>query len=319
MRALSHAILAPNPHNRQPWLVELKGDDTVILLRDETRDLPETDPYNRQIFIGLGCFLEQLTIAASADGYALATTLFPEGETGPVAIAKFTQGGTADPLAQHILTRHCDKGPYSDHPIPATAVTALSSFATIITEPTKVANIQSLSWDAFKVETFTPRTLKESVDLMRAGKREINANPDGIELQGALFDLGRISDFITNDLLMDTNHPTFQGVLDEYDTTLHATPAYAVINTDGNTRTDQITAGRQWLRLQLTATANGLGMQPISQALQEYPEMADLYAKAHQMLARDGQTVQMLGRLGYGTSAIKTPRWPLETRLINET
>ena len=25
-RALSYAILAPNPHNRQPWLVDLKSD-----------------------------------------------------------------------------------------------------------------------------------------------------------------------------------------------------------------------------------------------------------------------------------------------------
>ena len=33
-RALSYAILAPNPHNRQPWLVDLSEKDTVVLYRD---------------------------------------------------------------------------------------------------------------------------------------------------------------------------------------------------------------------------------------------------------------------------------------------
>eukprot|EP01031_Cornospumella_fuschlensis_P021307 gene21307-26110_t len=56
-RALSYAILAPNPHNRQPWLVDLGVKDQVTLYVDTTRLLPETDPHNRQITIGLGCFI----------------------------------------------------------------------------------------------------------------------------------------------------------------------------------------------------------------------------------------------------------------------
>ena len=53
-RALSYAILAPNPHNRQPWQVDLSQDDRIILFADTDRLLPHTDPYNRQITIGLG-------------------------------------------------------------------------------------------------------------------------------------------------------------------------------------------------------------------------------------------------------------------------
>ncbi|MEL7184492.1 MAG: twin-arginine translocation pathway signal protein, partial [Pseudomonadota bacterium] len=29
LRALSWGLLAPNPHNRQPWQAELRGTDTV--------------------------------------------------------------------------------------------------------------------------------------------------------------------------------------------------------------------------------------------------------------------------------------------------
>ena len=96
-----------------------------------------------------------------------------------------------------------------------------------------------------------------------------------------------------------------------------ATPAYAVITTDGNSRTNQIDAGRRWLRLNLETTRRGMALHPISQSLQEYPEMADLYDQAHATLARPGETVQMLGRLGYGPKTQPSPRWPLEKKLLN--
>ena len=98
---------------------------------------------------------------------------------------------------------------------------------------------------------------------------------------------------------------------------LNATPAYAVLRTPSNSREDQIDAGRRWLRLNLTTTELGLALHPVSQALQEYPEMKMYRDTAHQMLARPGETVQMLGRLGYGPNVTATPRWPLEAKVID--
>ena len=46
-------------------------------------------------------------------------------------------------------------------------------------------------------------------------------------------------------------------------------------------------------------------------------EMAAHYKATHEMLAKPGETVQMLGRLGYGPETPFTPRWPLETRILN--
>ncbi|MEO1612027.1 MAG: twin-arginine translocation signal domain-containing protein, partial [Pseudomonadota bacterium] len=53
MRALSYAILAPNPHNRQPWMVDLSVADQVTIWRDKAKNLPETDPFDRQLTIGM--------------------------------------------------------------------------------------------------------------------------------------------------------------------------------------------------------------------------------------------------------------------------
>ena len=70
------------------------------------------------------------------------------------------------------------------------------------------------------------------------------------------------------------------------------------------------------MRVALQATANGLAMQPMSQALQEYPEMEQYYETVHTWLT-DGpdERVQMLVRLGYAKAVGPAPRWPLDTRL----
>ncbi len=43
-RLLAYAILAPNPHNMQPWIVDLQTPGQIDLYCDRTRLLPQTDP-----------------------------------------------------------------------------------------------------------------------------------------------------------------------------------------------------------------------------------------------------------------------------------
>ncbi|WP_246660502.1 twin-arginine translocation pathway signal protein [Nitratireductor sp. XY-223] len=315
--ALSYAILAPNPHNRQPWLVELKGADTVILHRDMARDLPETDPHSRQLTIGLGCFLELMAIAASQTGHAVDLDVFPDGEDGPVAVARFREGADADPLFAHALERRSCKEPYSDQQVPADLVARLKPLADIRTDPQEVAAIRDLTWKAWETEAFTPRTMQESVDLMRFGKSEINANPDGIDLGGPFLEALMLAGVLSREAQSDPESAGFKEGVRIYREMLHATPAYAVVTTPGNSRADQIDAGRRWLRLNLTTTALGLSLHPVSQALQEFAEMKPHYDEAHRLLADTGHTVQMLGRLGFGPAVQPSPRWPLETRIID--
>jgi len=315
--ALSYAILAPNPHNLQPWMIDLADPDTVILYRDPDRELPHTDPFSRQITIGLGCFLEQLKIAATLTGHQVELDLFPAGEQGPVAIARFIKGAKIDPLAAQMMDRRSCKEPFEMVPIEPGKVTELADYATIISDSKTVDQIRKLSWDGWMIEAETPRTLKESVDLMRLGKAEINANPDGIDLGGPMLETLMLMGVLTREANLDPDSQASRSAFAIYSEMLAATPAYAVLTSAANDRGSQIETGAAWLRLNLKTTELGLSLHPISQALQEYPEMAEIYAQMHALLAGDGETVQMLGRLGYGPVVGETPRWPLEAKLIN--
>ena len=315
--ALSYAILAPNPHNIQPWLIELQGSDRVLIHRDKTRELPETDPFHRQLFIGLGAFLETMVIAASANGYAVDLQMLPNGDEGPVATARFQSGARADPLATQILNRHSTKTAYEPRSLSDAHKAALKGMADFYYDAETVQPIIDMTKRAFEIEVLTPHTYKESVDLMRIGKAEINANPDGIEMRDPFFEILRRTGIMTPEMLMDTEHFGFQGYLASYLDMLDATPHFAVLTTPTNTRLDQLDTGRRLMRLYLKTTELGVGLHPVSQALQEYPEMASEYTLAHELLAPKGHTVQMLLRLGYGEGAVATPRWGLETRILN--
>jgi hypothetical protein len=315
--ALSFALLAPNPHNRQPWQVDLSKPDQAIIWRDKERDLPHTDPFSRQLTIGMGCFLELLKISASQSGHMVDFDIFPNGEEGPVAIATFTEGVDGDPLFAHVMDRRSCKEPFEDKPVSAEALAALADYAVLYHDSEMVENLKTLTWEAWKTETNLPRTLKESVDLFRIGKTEINANPDGIDLGGPFLETLSVLGILTREANLDPNSAAFAEGVRMYEAMLMATPAYAVLKTNSNSRLDQIDAGARWLRLNLMTTSLGLALQPVSQALQEFPEMREHYQMAHSLLAKPGETVQMLGRLGYGPQTGRTPRWPLETRLIN--
>ena len=315
-QALSYAILAPNPHNRQPWLVDLSKPEAVTIYRDKVKNLPETDPYDRQLTIGMGCFLEQMAIAASQTGHSVDFELFPGDDNGPVAIARFSQGARPDPLFAQILSRRSCKEPFEDRTPDISP--QLHALADIHTDPGLVAKLRKLTWDSWMVEATTYRTMKESTDLFRLGKVEIEANPDGIDFSGPFFETLILTGMLTREGSLDPESTEFAQGAQIYETMLMATPAYAVIRTRGNSREAQIAAGRRWLRLNLTTTGLGLALHPVSQALQEYPEMARHYSAAHELLAEKGETVQMLGRLGYGPEVPVTPRWPLEAKVLND-
>lgn len=315
-RALSYAILAPSAHNLQPWLADLRQPGRVTILRDPDRTLPETDPYDRQLTISMGCFLELLVMAAAEGGHAAGLDLFPDGEDGPVAIVRFEPGGVPDPLFRHVLDRRSCKEPFEERPVPADAVRQLSAHARIVDEPELVRSLTGLAWTAWQVEARTPRTLKSTVEWMRFGKAEIEASPDGIALSGAMLEGLMAVGGLDRAALLDRDSVAFDAMMRLQERVLKATPAFAVVITPGNARLDQIEAGRRWLRLNLAATALGLGLHPVSQTLQEYRELSVHRRRVHELLAELGQAVQMLGRLGFAPPVPPAPRWPLERRVV---
>lgn len=324
---LSRAILAPNPHNRQPWLFRLTGPDSVLVSCDLDRRLPETDPFDRQITIGFGCMAELAVIAASALGRAVTVRPFPEGvpagrlDRRPVLALELGKPGTAgrDPLEAHTLTRRSTKRPFDMARIPAAAdlaiLVASSSSAVVTADPARVAQIRDIAWRAWLVEAETPRTFRESVDLMRIGSVEIDRNPDGISLGGPLVEGLAAIGQISRESMVDPASTGFKAGVDRYRTMIAATPAFFWIGSGQEGLANALSVGRAYLRANLAATSRGLAMHPISQALQEFPEMRAL--RTEMATALGVRYPDMLARIGYAEPPGPSPRWPLSSRLVS--
>lgn len=333
---LSYALLAPNAHNLQPWLVDLSLADTVRLYVDPTRLLPETDPFSRQILISHGCFLEIMIIAASHLGYRVTVDYFPDGEFNPdhidhrpVAHCRFYYDPTivTDPLFSQILLRRSNKEPYGMQvlePGHALALPAcidhMSDMTTqISTDRDVTQKLRALTAKAVEIEMQTPRTHLESVALTRLGSREIANHRDGIDLHGPMIWWGKSLGLFSHEKFITPGSIAYNSGLDYALGWAASTPAFGFLVSRDNSRSSQVRSGQAYLRLNLQATALGVAMHPVSQLLQEYPEMQELQNEFLAMIPKQAaEHVQMLFRLGYAKPVPPSPRRAL-TELVMPT
>lgn len=321
---MAHAILAPNPHNRQPWLVDLSEPDTITVSLDTERLLPHTDPYGRQMMIGTGAMLGLLELAAIQQGYS-ATVSYAGNQaidrlpgSEPLVRVEFTPLSQSPPpmqaaLFEQIPNRHTERGNYNPaRPVPTEfqenlpALLNGSSEGRIIsvTDDAELFKMFSeLVKRAWYTELATPATMMESMNLFRVGAAEINQHRDGIVIDSYfLVMLDKLG-------LFDRSKPisiesrAFRRQIEDFNTATDSTPAFYVQTSSDNTRMSQIEAGVSYVKTQLYAAKLGLTMHPLSQGLQEYPEVKSVYTQMHRLINGDnqssGQTVQMLTRIGY--------------------
>lgn len=319
---LAHALLAPNPHNLQPWIADLREAGRIHLNCDGERLLPETDPFGRQILIGCGAFLELAVIAAAQRGVSAKVELFPNGAPADRELPKGSRVATlvlgepgsapADPLFAQIVRRHTRKSAYAnDRALPETLLRRWDETATrfglrsgVATGAAAMDPIRRITREAYEIEATTARTWLESARVMRIGPGAIAANPDGISLNSPMVRALHTVGLFDPMEVPVKGTSSLQRVMDRW-VPFETASGFLWLASPDNTRVTQVASGRAYVRAHLLATAAGVDMHPLSQALQEFPEMRGPREALHQTLGLTtaGQTLQMLSRVGFATEA----------------
>ena len=334
--ALAHAILAPNSHNRQPWIADLREANAITLHVDRERLLPETDPWFRQIVVSQGTFIESLVIALRERGIDPQVELFPQGAFAPRTlddrpVARITwdpnmPAPAKDPLFSQILRRHTAKVDYdTSRPVDATTIAALARSQRdtqvrfgATADSQRLDALRELCWQSARAELLTPRTVMESIRLVRVGPQEIARHRDGIAINSLMT---RVIDAVG---AFDRTQPPAEGsqaykqMMSRFEGHSRSAMGFVWLSTDtarhaaaNTTRHAEVQAGRAYMRLQLKATELGLQMHPMSQAAQEFAEMKPHFDKLHRLLVdrpAHEETVQMFCRIGYCADQEHTPR-----------
>jgi hypothetical protein len=316
--------------------VDLRTPGEIVLRCDRTRLLPETDPFGRQILMSHGTFLELLDLAARERGQRAEITLFPEGEFGPDRIddrpvarvlLRADAGVARDPLFAQILHRRTNRNAYdAARPVPDIAWQALSAAVqqdglqfghTAAADPQLQAH-RDIANEAWRIEMVTPRAMLETFRVLRVGTDEIARHRDGLSLTDPLVvALARLGLFDRSQAPAPDSRVTRQQI-DDFQRKIASTPAFLWLLSRGNGRAAQVAAGRAYARVQLAATAQGLALHPLQQALQEYPEQRSTYAAIHQLLQAPPatHTVQMWARVGFADAVGPAPRRGVEAHLL---
>jgi hypothetical protein len=337
MQVLAYAILCPNPHNIQPWIIRLTGPASFNLHVDPDRLLPETDPVHRQIHIGQGTFLETLAIAASGLGYKAKIEYFPEGMYGntalmdkPIATIELVTdtGRNKDPLFDFLLQRHSNKREYDNYRLSDSELSILrnahqrhSDYSLSFIDSTQgKADMVKILTRAMQIEVGNPQRDMETVKMFRFNDDENRKFRDGFGV--AQTGIKGVTKFIAETFFLDRKKVEQdpaefgQQAIDMTQKVSQSTSTFAWLSSSANTRLDQVKIGRDYCRMNLHTTSMGLAQHPMSQVLQEYGDMRDLQVEFKQRFnIPESETVQMLFRLGRAEPVAHGPR-RLVTQLI---
>jgi hypothetical protein len=321
------AILAANPHDAQAWrfrVADTPGDTHIALLVDPSRRIGLADPFLTEMYIGVGCALENLLLAAPADGFSPHLSTFPDPTDATyVARIDLAAGPTStSELYRAIPRRHTNRYPYVlGRTVSASTLAGLEALngdpLVRVVWFTSAADRQRVGeWMKEAAQAFVADTALNRDDnrWYRATWQDVQRERDGITLDAAgLPDLTRaLGKMLPPASLEQQNSYFVQGVQQRVQTAavfgLLAVP-------NRREHAQRMAAGRLWQRMHLWATTQGLAMQPLNQltelmdrevVLGSTPRFGDA---VRGLVGDPGWQALLTFRLGYPThEALRSPR-----------
>ena len=191
-RLVAAAVLAASPHNCQPWRFTVRNDE-ILLHADLARSLGAMDPFERELFIGLGCALENMAVAAPGAGFAAEFSLLPATQRELAARVALRPAETLPHRLEAAITRRrTDRGAYRrDRPVEDTRLRELA--AEIGPEPLQLRLLAPGTREADRFAKLTLRATgeiiadeemsRDSARWYRHEQRRIDRERDGLTPQ----------------------------------------------------------------------------------------------------------------------------------------
>lgn len=309
-----YATLAPSGHNTQPWKFAVR-ENAIDILPDYNRRLPAVDPQDRELWISLGCALENMTLAANASGYQ-ANATYPTRNADHITVhLSRSPVPPADPLFAAIPHRQNNRSSYDGRTVSASerrrieAVKSKAGVSTLVFTDTrhKEAIIDYIK-AGDKAQFGDPLFVSELVSWIRFNKPEVLHSLDGLYTRcTGNPDVPR---WLGKRFLSGASAPQ------QADTSARkarSSSGLIVITSERDDKAHWIETGRLYERLALTPTASGLSVAFLNQPA----EVPVLRSQIQRYLGIGTDRPQLMLRFGYASDALPhSPRRPLESVLV---
>ncbi len=285
MRLVAAGTLAANPHNLQPWSFVIDAN-VIDLLADPRRSMPLNDSDGRERIAGYGCAIQNIALAARAEGLDARVTAWPTGDPDHVARIKLAPGPAATArerdLVAAIPRRHTNRGPYTARILDADTLAALTAGAPTgaevvwVTEPEALDQVGALYVEATQAIVDDRDMSVESFSWFRNDRADIDRYRDGLTLDCQGLDAFTL--FMAKILPAQSRESGDAFWVNTTKNTHTATArAYGVIRVaDTADAQSRLAGGRMLQHVHLAATAAGLGLHHMNQVSERIARDASL-------------------------------------------
>lgn len=312
MRRLIHyATLAANGHNTQPWKFAIR-DNAIKIHPDTTRELPVVDPHHRELWMSLGCALENLLVAARAEGYAAEIT-YP-AQTDFIQVQLTADTPQANPLFDAIPLRQNTRSAYDGRLVKNEDLVQLQALQLepgvmlqFATNPTAMetfleyVNLGNLA--QYADTTF----VDELIEWLRFNKKEALTSQDG------LFSICSGNPQVPRwlgQMFVAGTKPQQQADADA--AKFRTSPVAVVIASESDDKVSWVRTGQVYERLALKMTSLNIKSALLNQPI----EVPTLRGQFQSTIGLGNSLPQLLMRFGYADAMPKSLRRPVEQVLI---
>ena len=312
LKSLIHyATLAANGHNAQPWKFALK-DYAIEIHPDYSRRLPVVDPHDRELWISLGCALENLLVAAHASGYA--TEVGYPDRTDFISIQLSADSPQATPLFDAIPLRQNTRSAYDGHLINNNALDQLQALQLepgvslqFATNPTAMETILEYVNLGNLAQYADSTFMDELIAWLRFNKKEALSSLDGLySICSGNPQVPRI----IGQMFVSGTKPQQQADADAEK--LRSSPVAVVVASESDDKVSWIRTGQVYERLALQMTSMNIKSAFLNQPI----EVTTLREQFRNAIGLGSSLPQLVVRFGYADAMPTSLRRPVEQVLI---
>jgi hypothetical protein len=256
---LNCAIKAPSGHNTQPWRFVVTSEKSIEIHPDFSRALPVTDADNHELYISLGCALENLLIAAREYGYYADVSFEKNTEQRTFVRISLLESDAVpkDPLFDYISQRQTTRNYYEDTQIPARDLAQLQNsfhFSDVglhmFTTPAIIGEMLPFVIEASNRQFENPQFIDELISWFRFTQSEAEESKDGLRMDA--MGLPNMGKWIGKVLMK--NFVSAESESRRWKELIHHSAGLALFTAQENTEENWIQVGRAFQRFALTAT-----------------------------------------------------------------
>ena len=301
------ATLAANGHNTQPWRFAI-ATDAIEIRPDFSRRIPVVDPDDRELWISLGCALENLVVAARAGGYAPQVT-YPDTED-VIRVALTPDTSQTGPLLDAIPLRQTTRSEYDGRPLPSAEFDRVQNLALEpgialrwVTTPQDRDTVLDYVTQGNVNQYTNTAFVDELMEWLRFNRREALSALDGLYTRSS--GNAEVPRWL-GQMFVGGTDPQAQADADA--SKLRSSAGVVVVASDREDRTAWVRAGQVYERLALTLTSRDIKSAFLNQPI----EVAALRDSFRTALGLTSTSPQLLVRYGYGDWLPRSLRRPVD-------